>query len=127
MRLPLIAFPLLLAACASPLEQCISSAQRELRTIDRLVNETRGNIARGFAIAEREEVVVRDGTCTGESEDGVEFEFECEKTDVKTVREPVAIDLNAEQAKLASLEERQRQLQETASAQIAQCRAIHPE
>lgn len=72
-------------------------------------------------------MVVRDGIYTGESEDGVECEFKCEKTDVKTVREPIAIDLNAEQAKLASLEKRQRQLQDTASAQIAQCRAIHPE
>ncbi len=127
MRSTFIAFPLLLAACATPQQQCISDANRELSVVNQLVNQTRANVARGFAISEREEIVVRTGTCVGETDEGVEFEVECEKTDTRTVREPVAIDLNAEKAKLASLEQRQLQLRETVNATVAQCRAQFPE
>jgi len=121
--LPLLA----LAACSTPQERCISSANRDLRVINGLIAETRGNIDRGFAIAEREEIITTRGTCKGKTEDGTEFTFRCPQTETVTSREPVAIDLNAEKAKLASLEERQLQLQSNQAAVIAQCRAQFPE
>lgn len=127
MRLSYIAFPLMLAACASPQERCIADTNRELNVINRLINETRGNVARGFAIEEQEELVVVNGTCEGETSEGVTFEFDCEKTETVSRRVPVAIDLNAERAKLDSLEERQQLLRSQQAAKIAQCQAQFPE
>ena len=46
---------------------------------------------------------------------------------MRDVKVPVAIDLNAEKAKLASLEERQRALRANADAVRQQCIAANPE
>ena len=122
-------FPLLigLAACSTPQERCINSTNSDLRVIGGLITETRANLTRGFAIREVQDVVTVDSTCDGVNEDGVEFTVECEKLETVTRQEPVAIDLNAERAKLASLEERLLQLQANQAAAIAQCRAQFPE
>jgi len=129
MRHIAIALPAILAltACATPRESCIAAANRDGRVVNALIAETRGNIARGFAVAERQEIRVKTTTCEAEGDDGVVLTFECEETDTVTVREPVAIDLNAERAKLASLEERQRQNAINAQAAIQQCIAANPE
>jgi hypothetical protein len=122
-----VAATVLLTACATPREACISAANREGRVVDRLVTETRANINRGFALAERQDVRVVDATCEGESEDGTKFRFECEETRTITVQEPVAIDLDAERAKLASLLARQRENRAAAQSAVQQCIAAHPE
>ena len=44
--LPVLA---LLAACGTPQEQCINRNTRDLRTVDRLITETEGNLQRGYA------------------------------------------------------------------------------
>ena len=129
MRQLAIALPalLVLAACATPREACVAAATREGRVVDALVAQTQGNLNRGFAIEERQEVRVRHETCEGEAEDGTTFEVSCQKTDTVTVRDAVAIDLTAERAKLESLLERQRQNQINAQSAIQQCIAVHPE
>lgn len=127
MRRSILILPLILAACATPREQCINDATRELRTITSLVNETQANIDRGFALEEVQEVRVIQTLCTGTNDDGSTFTFECEETQTFDRTEPVAIDLNAERAKLDSLLERQSQLQARADAAIQQCVLIHPE
>jgi hypothetical protein len=38
-----------LTACGTPQEQCISRNTRDLRTVDRLIAESEGNLARGYA------------------------------------------------------------------------------
>ena len=47
-----LTFPVLvlLAACGTPQEQCIRYNTRDLRTVDRLIAETEGNLDRGYAI-----------------------------------------------------------------------------
>ncbi|MEJ6402834.1 hypothetical protein [Yoonia sp. 2307UL14-13] len=128
MRPALILLPLAaLAACATPREQCINNALRETRIVDALVNETRANIARGYAIEEDQEVRTVPRRCTGERSDGTEFRYWC--NDVQTIEtsRPVAIDLNAEQAKLESLLERQAQNRAASDQRITQCIAAHPE
>ena len=127
MRLNYIVLPLLLTACASPQERCISDANRELTIINDLVNETKGNVARGFAVGIEEEVIVRRGLCDGETEDGIAIKVACDRTITLERRVPVAIDLNAERAKLASLIERQNELQSKLNARVDQCRAQFPE
>ena len=56
--LALLALPLVLAACGTPQERCISQNTSEFRTVSRLLAEVEGNLARGYAWEERQ--VVRD-------------------------------------------------------------------
>jgi hypothetical protein len=127
MRAALLIVPLLLTACATPREACLDEVNREVRTLDRLIATTRDNLDRGFAVEERQDVRTRRATCTGKNEDGSTFRFRCNKTDTRTRTVPVAIDLNAERAKLTSLEQRQMQNISNAQAGIAQCIARFPE
>lgn len=127
-RSPLILIPLLaLAACASPRAQCISAANRPVTTLDRLIAETRGNVERGFAVQQVQDVRVVDTICRGENEDGTDFRFECEETQTRTRNVPVTIDLDEERRKLAQLEQRRAQAARVANASIQQCVAVHPE
>jgi hypothetical protein len=121
--LPLV----VLAACATPREQCIGDVTRDTRVLSSLINETRGNLARGYALEERQDVRTMRGTCRGRNEEGELFTFSCPETQTFTTTVPVAIDLNAERAKLASLEERFAQAQAASNQAVAQCIAVHPE
>ncbi len=128
MRLALFMLPLaVLTACATPREQCISQVTRDTRILSSLINETRANLARGYALEERQEVRTVRETCRGRNEDGTTFTFRCDETDTFTITVPVAIDLNAERAKLASLEERFAQTQAASNQAVLQCIAQNPE
>jgi len=129
MRSSLVLLPLLaLAACATPREACIGSAQREMRVVNALVAETQGNIARGYAIEERQEIRTVRGSCPVFGPDGGQIgTTPCEQPETVTVKVPVAIDLNAEQAKLRSLLQRQAQMESQTQARIQQCIATNPE
>ena len=127
-RTTLLLLPLLaLAACSTPREQCISSANRSVATLDRLINVTRGNIQRGFAVAEVQDVRVLRASCEGTNADGSTFRFPCEETETFTRQEPVTINIAEERTKLAQLETRRAQQARDAQAQIQQCIAVHPE
>ena len=128
MRPALIILPLVvLAACATPREQCISAVTRDARVLSHLINETRANLDRGYAIEKRQDVRNVSRTCRGRNEDGTPFNFRCDETKTFETVVPVAIDLNAERAKLASLEERIAQETQTSNQQVAQCIRVHPE
>jgi len=128
MRPAFILLPLVvLTACATPREECISDANRQLRVLNSLVAETQGNLARGYAIEESQEVRTLNRTCRGKNEDGSTFRFPCNETDTITTSRPVAIDLAAEQSKLEGLLQRQAQAKTQSDQRIAQCIAIHPE
>jgi len=127
MRRALLLLPLALAACSTPREACINDATRELRVLGDLVSQTQGNLSRGYAIGERQEVITILETCEAVSESGDITDFPCDRTEIRTQEFPVAIDLNAEQAKLNSLLERQAILNRQSQSIIQQCIAIHPE
>lgn len=128
MKKTLILLPLLaIAACSSPREQCISGANRPIGTLDRLINETRGNVQRGFAVNEVQDTRVVQSICEGRNADGSEFRFECEETQTRTRQQPVTINITEERTKLAQLEERRAISVRAAQAQIQQCLAVHPE
>lgn len=116
----------LLAACSEQ-DICISNATSQLRTINALVAETRGNLARGYAIEERQELRERRYVCSIENSDGTTSSRFCTDTEVITRDVPVAIDLNAERAKLESLVERQAVEQRRADAAVRQCQIQFPE
>ncbi|QQA42485.1 hypothetical protein [Pelagovum pacificum] len=103
----LLCTPLLLAACATPQERCLSSASRELRTLTRLAAETEANVARGYAVEEFQEVRERMTFCEVRNDEGQVVERElCRETDVVDRTRPVAIDVNAERQKLQQLRSR---------------------
>ncbi|KPP84114.1 MAG: hypothetical protein HLUCCA08_01240 [Rhodobacteraceae bacterium HLUCCA08] len=129
MRKPFLVLPLLalLAACGTPRERCVGAANSELRTLDRLIAVTRGNLERGYALQEVQDVRVIRTTCTGTNEDDTTFTFPCDETQTYTRDVPVAIDLNAERAKLQSLQDRRVREADLAATRIEQCIAAYPE
>ncbi len=128
MRPAFILLPILvLSACATPREQCINQVTQDLRIINSLIAETQGNISRGYAIEERQDVRTSRRICRGENSDGSTFRYPCNETETFTTTRPVAIDLNAEQAKLESLLIRQQQAKAASDQAVIQCIRSNPE
>lgn len=128
----LLALPVILVGCSvfeppTPRERCISHANRDLRVLNGLVNETRANVDRGYAIERYQEFDEVRVSCNELRDDGTVRETFCDEVEVRERTRPVAIDLNAERAKLRSLEQRLVRDQARANAEIRQCVAIHPE
>ncbi len=123
MRKTILALPLLLAACASPFEICVANANRDLRVIDRLIAEARGNIQRGYGFRTQETYDTELQPC-GEQNGQTIY---CETPVVTSEQVPVAIDMAAEKAKLESLLETRARKQAEATATVAACRQQHPE
>ena len=115
---------LALAACATPQEQCIANASKNLRVVEGLIQTTRGNLARGFAL-EKRQVLVNQEQVIGVDEDGDDIVIDTAVAEDTLV--PVAIDLAGEQAKLDSLLARQGELVRQRNAAVQQCIALHPE
>lgn len=130
LTLPLV----LLVACGTPQEQCIARGTRDLRTVEKLIAETEGNLKRGFAYEEKivrfpvfRPCVLPSPPVTGGTAPPPPQVTTCRDTEEQVIRQPVAIDLEAEARKLRQLQEkRQAQLRE-AEAVAAACRAEYPE
>lgn len=134
---------LLLTACGTPQEQCINAVTRDMRVVDRLIAETEGNLARGYAYESVTVYTPRWVDCSPRpvlvpnGEQGVGGEGMDEVPPVKpqlcledvpeTVERAVAIDLRAERAKLDSLKAKRKQQAAAAAPAIAQCKAANPE
>tara|TARA_R110002051_G_scaffold1008_6_gene4968 strand:+ start:5220 stop:5603 length:384 start_codon:yes stop_codon:yes gene_type:complete len=114
------------AACATPREACLNQVNKDQRVLERLVVETRSNLARGYAIETKQKIREVRAICKSTLPDGTVIQTRCKETQVRDMRVPVAIDLNAERDKLASLEERQRQMQSNAQVARQQCLAANP-
>lgn len=120
---------LALAACGTPQEQCISAGTRDLQVVDRLIRETEGNLARGYGFETVTEYEARWIDCTPRPTEAVpepERQMCFDRVPV-TVRKEVALDLNAEAAKLQSLKAKRASLVKAAEGVIAQCKARYPE
>ncbi len=131
MRRLLLAPLLFVTACGTPQEQCINRNTRDLRTIQKLADETQANISRGYAIEEYTVYIpvwqiceIQPPTVAGQPAPPPRYCFEQEP---QTRTRPKAIDLRAEAAKLDSLLDRRDQLARAAEPAIAQCRAQYPE
>ncbi len=119
-----------MAACGTPQEQCISRNTRDLRTVDRLIVETQGNLQRGFAL----ETVTRYedfwDTCLERVVVNGQVTVQprmCRRERSFTEQRPRAIDLKAEAQKLDGLKAKRRDLARAAEPLIAQCKAEFPE
>ncbi len=118
------------AACGTPQEQCINRNTRDLRTVDRLIAESEGNLQRGYAY---ETVTVYEDYWTScplpapvEGEPAPKPRLCLDERPV-TEQRPKAIDLNEEARKLDSLTQKRKQLARQAEGVIAQCKAQYPE
>lgn len=131
MRRLLLPMLLLLTACGTPQEQCINRNTRDLRTLQKLVDETQANLTRGYAIEEYTVWVPVWQICEiqrpATPDQPPPPPRYCLEQEPETRTRPKAIDLNAEKAKLESLLQRRDELAKAAEAVIAQCRAQYPE
>lgn len=118
--LALIIFALTLTAC-SQRDQCERRATTDLRVLTSLIAETQANLTRGYGLQEIERPVERRYTCKVRQPDGTMLTQICTGIDMRTERKPVAIDLDAEAAKLRSLKARQIQMKDQAAEALAQC------
>lgn len=120
---------LLLTACATPQQQCVDTATRDLRVIDSLIAETEGNLARGFAYVETTTFTPTMQFCGGGwGGNTIGFGTQmCWVNQPTPIQQPVAIDVNAEKAKLNSLRQRRVQQERAAQAALAQCQAQFPQ
>jgi hypothetical protein len=130
-HIALLSVCLFLAACGTPQEQCINRETRDLRVVNRLIAETEGNLARGYAFEEYTVYETDFFPCgylpdDGNPATGRDVRF-CRERVPETTRRPVAIDLAAEQRKLDSLLIRRRDLEQRTPQILAACRAAYPE
>jgi hypothetical protein len=119
-----------LVGCGTPQEQCISRNTRDLRTVDRLIVETEGNLQRGYAL----ETVTRyedywDTCLDREVVNGqvTVVPRMCLREYSYTEERPRAIDLKAEAQKLDSLKVKRKELARAAAPLIEQCKVEFPE
>ena len=127
---PYLAAPFLLAlmACATPQERCIIKAAPDLPVLNRLIAETEGNLSRGYAFVDIEVEMEVWKICSVDltSSAGDVGQTMCLDTETSTMREAVAIDLNAEAAKLSSMQTRRAEIEAQIQPAIAQCQAQFP-
>jgi hypothetical protein len=133
MKRLILTLPLILVACGTPQEQCIARNTRDLRTVEGLISEAEGNLARGYALVKEQivfpsfEPCYQPGRATPDNPNPPPVLTTCRTRSYHTVTKPQAIDLEAEARKLAQLKEKRRALARAAEPVIAQCRAAYPE
>lgn len=116
-----------LAACASPQQQCLNAVTEELRINAFLIQQTQANLDRGFALDQRQKVTTFPRHCTRETDSGERFTVSCDRTIVRNYSVPQAINMNVERDTLNQLLATRANLEKQASASVAQCRAMYPE
>lgn len=114
---------LALAACATPQQQCIRTATKDLLVIDNLIAETAGNIERGYALTTRTQTSTYWQFCASPNR----HVHWCAVPRTTTKQVPVAIDLSEERKKLASLKAKREELLLKAEREVAACKATYPD
>lgn len=133
---PAILLLALAGACGTPQERCIARNTEDLRTVEKLIAESEGNLERGYAL---EWVTVWDTVwdwcyagprvyrVDGEKRYGRGRRYMCDRDIARRVQQPKAIDLKAEAETLDQLRRKRRSLALAAQPAIAQCQALYPE
>lgn len=120
---------LVLTGCATPYERCINMATRDMQVVDRLIAESRATLSRGYAL--ESQIIYRTDfeDCTPRAT--IDYPNPrprmCLVDVPQTVTRPKAVDLAAEQVKLAGLEAKSAAQSKDAALALAQCRVQHPE
>jgi hypothetical protein len=110
----------LVVACASPQERCERDAARDLNVLNGLIAESEATLERGYAFEEIKYPDVNVRVCY--NDDG--RAFVCGSNRIRTERRPVAVDLEAEERKLASLKAKRRELVLRTQQELAACQTL---
>lgn len=125
------ALPLVLAACGTPQERCISKHTREYRNVSNLLDDVQANLDRGYAWEERQVIRDRLTQCRDyyRDKDGNKHVTTrpCWREYVDTQRYRVPIDPAAEERKRDGLTERKAELETRAAAYVKACKKAFPE
>ncbi len=127
MHRAILVLPLIVAACATPRESCISTAQGQLYVLQNQIRTAQGNIQRGYAIATVQDNSTAMVPCVETRYDGSNYRSFCQVTQTTNRQEPVSIDIGEERRKLAELQARVVPLQRTTGVAVQQCIATYPE
>ncbi|WP_424944219.1 hypothetical protein [Aliiroseovarius crassostreae] len=90
---------LLVTACATPQQKCISQASLKMRKAERQAAKIEKDLARGYALHRQTVLVPTVEICT----DAKGKSYHCVDHDHRTIQTPVAIDADLEKSKLAAL------------------------
>ncbi len=113
----------LLAACATPYEQCVSFANRDVYQIRQEVRHHRANISRGYAVHRQSVPYTVAKDCV--NDEGTTYR--CDEVLYHTVETPVAIDVAVEERKLSRLLQDMPGIERDAAQEIRGCKAQFPE
>jgi len=124
-----------LTGCGTPQEQCVNRSTREIRTLQRLLDEVNANLARGYAWEEYETIEHRWEPCRHQPPVPVDAAGNpirvrpkmCFVPERVTNTRRVAIDPVAEMNKRDGLVAKIKELTPQAEANIAACRVAYPE
>ncbi len=119
---------LCLAACGTPQEQCIRSVSHDALVLDRLIAEAQSNLARGYAYVDTVVTTTEFVDCTPDATTANPNPApqSCFEDVPITVTKPFAIDLDAEAAKLTSMQKRRTQMAKDLAPAVAACKAQYP-
>ncbi|MBC7737406.1 MAG: hypothetical protein H7245_09380 [Candidatus Saccharibacteria bacterium] len=118
-----------LAACGTPQQQCVGAVTRDLRVVDGFIAEAQGNLARGYDYVSATRMIPRFVDCTPDptKRNPNPASQSCRVDTAQVYQVPVAIDLDAEAAKLASLQAKRAALASAAAPAILTCQQQYPE
>lgn len=116
-----------LTGCESFQAQCIRLASHDVIVLDRLIAESQANLARGYALVDTVVTLSVFRPCYRRPEMGGFGPDMCEDEVDQTVSKPVAIDLKAEAAKLASMQAKRAQIARQLAPALAECQARYPD
>lgn len=122
-RFSVLIIALLVAACATPREVCLSNASHDLNVVRSLIAASEATLRRGYAVETTTRYVTISQPCFSKKYP----DRWCERTIPSTDRKAVAVDLAAEKQKLKSLRAKEKQLRLRTEQDIETCKIAHPE
>lgn len=114
----------LLAACATPQQQCLSQNSVELRAVQSQISSIEATLARGYALHVQRVPYTAMGVCFSKAKGGA---YPCPETRWRDDERPVAVDMNDQRARLSALKKKLPALQKAYTNAEAACRAAYPE
>lgn len=113
----------MVSGCATPLQHCLSVATRDVRDIERELDERNANVRRGYRIERIQVPELLPMACVGPR--GRSIPCERWTTTTEEIHYPVNRDLERE--RIALLETQLARAQRSVPQAEAQCRATYPE
>ena len=117
-----------LSGCATPKQECIAGATRQLRSVESALVTAQGNIDRGYAIHTQRVPYTIGQICydTYRTTHAV-IPYSCPVTQYRTQTTPVPINVTEERRKVAEYQQMLPELRQQAYAGIQACNAQFPE